>query len=518
MGPTDESHLAQVCSEFNLRKRKPVNYENPWPVDILGRARPLPKGTGPRTQKRSKSAETPKLPPVPSSESKSKASVLRSVFGGAKLRLSQDGKNDEADDIDRRNDNSKSPASPSSTSDTIPEASHNEPVTCQKFGSQTKNQTGGQKKIRRNRRGLLSNDPSYMCVYQCRACRRTFSLEGYLTHAKTAHKAKSPPKDQRPKRQAAVGRRVGYRRMREVYHRCKICASVYLFTNQHGANHCRLVHNIKFKVYVRRYLDRAVVRRLPSPPGQIDVGEEVDGNGASSSCSSPASSFDAHLPSVPDSQNSGCALTAHDAEEQRLKSESSSSNAPPSLYPELKADPSPANSDSSQDYSDDENLDDPGSNLVSSAEELLELATQSASEQGALILQDVNRTDQDFPTEKVKVPSPNSASSSVSVDKTLPLIASTNPSADPAEWYDGTEFRCRKCSFVTRSAAKMETHATRVHAVPAHQFADSFSVARTFLRCDICALWVCREKYALAYHMGAVHGCTLEDYHDCFMV
>ena len=85
MGPAVDNHTAQVYQEFGLRKRKSVNYDNPWPVDILGRIRPVQKHTADERNKQRKEKEKKSENPDLASESAKKAFSTYDVDTSFKL-------------------------------------------------------------------------------------------------------------------------------------------------------------------------------------------------------------------------------------------------------------------------------------------------------------------------------------------------------------------------------------------------------------------------------------------------
>jgi hypothetical protein len=405
---------------------------------------------------------------------------------------------------------------------------HQIPAICQNVQPQTDNGMVCKKEEPKRARSVTSKDPSDMCTFQCPACRLTFCLEEYLTHVRTSHPSGSSS--------LGEGRSPGYRMTREVYHCCRICQAVYLFTNQHGANHCRRLHNIKFKDYVRCYLKKDVVRCLPekksyrcgdmkTPDKTSDVttgvvasGETfaVEMNGfkqkeepreaTSVLISDPTHDAAGDL-SESDSSSDQISSATSDANTalsdaaQMLSSTSSQSQAPLSNSTAQEDLSSFSVLASTEDYMDDEEqVDDPLDEQVDLDESSLEGELDPVDAQPS-----------------TTVPKTDAVIGATADEQEIVLEMPTEESA-PLHWYDGTQFRCKGCSYVTYSAWEMEVHATLVHAVSAPNFPRSFSLAVSFFSCNICSQLICREKSAAEFHLGNAHGYTLADYETVFNV
>jgi hypothetical protein len=87
----------------------------------------------------------------------------------------------------------------------------------------------------------------------------------------------------------------------------------------------------------------------------------------------------------------------------------------------------------------------------------------------------------------------------------------------PRKWYEGTEFKCRQCSYSTHYTRRMEKHVRGLHAISAYSFPDSFTAGQIFMRCAVCGELVCHEKTALEFHLGSLHGLSLLQYEERFI-
>ena len=260
MGPAVENHTAQVYQEFGLRKRKSVNYDNPWPVDILGRIRPVQKHTADERNKQRKEKEKKSENPDLASESAKKAFSTYDVDTSFKL---------DKTDTNSLRDNAATSLVDGNGAASTHSLLEKPADRAASSNRELNNQQRLKKEERKKGSSILSRDGYNMCIFQCTECRKTFSLEGYLSHAAAA-------------RQRSCGRDSCayslYHMLREVYHRCKLCGAVYLFTNQHAANHCRRVHNMKYKDYADRHLNtKAVVTNLHGETN-LDGRDEASGN------------------------------------------------------------------------------------------------------------------------------------------------------------------------------------------------------------------------------------------------
>ncbi len=162
------------------------------------------------------------------------------------------------------------------------------------------------------------------------------------------------------------------------------------------------------------------------------------------------------------------------------------------------------------DMDDDEQVDDPLDNQVDLDESSLERELDPV---------DVQPSSTVPKTDAVTVRS-NDVPPEIGATADVPEIVLDMPTDESAarHWYDGSQFRCKGCSYVTYSAWEMEVHATLVHAVSATDFPSSFSLAVAFFSCNICSQLICREKSAAEFHLGNAHGYTLADYESVFKV
>jgi hypothetical protein len=334
---------------------------------------------------------------------------------------------------------------------------------------------------------------------------------------------------------------------REVYHCCRICQAVYLFTNQHGANHCRRLHNIKFKDYVRCYLKKDVVRCLPekksyrcgdmkTPDKTSDVTTGVVASGETFSAelngfkqkeepreaTSLLISDPTHDAAV-DLRESDSSLdqissatadvnTALSDAAQMLSSTSSQSQAPLSnrtAQEDLSSFSVPVLDSTEDSMDDEEQVDDPLDDQVDLDESPLECELEVDAQTSSPVPK----------TDAVTVPT-NNVPPEIGATADEQEIVLDMPTEESAarHWYDGSQFRCKGCSYVTYSAWEMEVHASLVHAVSAPNFPSSFSLAVAFFSCNICSQLICREKSAAEFHLGNAHGYTLADYESVFNV
>lgn len=103
-----------------------------------------------------------------------------------------------------------------------------------------------------------------------------------------------------------------------------------------------------------------------------------------------------------------------------------------------------------------------------------------------------------------------------------------------AAWFDGNQFQCKKCSYLTSSFDSLGAHLAHVHQASLEEFGGGvgeggsannssgsspcYTKTSMMYQCHVCMAEIYHEKSAISYHLHNAHGLDLDTYGRSYVV